>query len=180
MCHCIDFLLQASNNGVAQKNEEQIARHLDKHLPNFSKILEEVVELGHQLASKRLPNLDKLEELYQSWRDPLFHRKRNSSGEFSLIIKRITQPIDLPWPISQNVSSQPIDWKMVFYDEFLRYADRFYLTRKSSISKRRTIGGERFSINKWSTTKINFFLTKNLLKRTRDHEYEQQIEQLYQ
>lgn len=69
---------------------------------------------------------------------------------------------------------------MVFYDEFLRYADRFYLIKKISTSKRRTIGGERFSINKWSTNKINYFLIKNIFKRNSNNEYEQQIEQLYQ
>lgn len=158
---------------------------MDKHLPNFRKILDEVIELGHQLASKRLPNLEKLEALFRSWKDPASSRRRNPSGEFSLIIKRITHPIDLPWPSDQGHSSpsQPLDWKMVYYDEFLRYADRFYLIRKpspSSSSKRRTIGGERFCINKWSSTKINYFLTKNLLKRRSDHEYEQEIEQLYQ
>ena len=150
---------------------------MEKHLPNFTRILDEIIELGHQLSSKRLPNLEKLEEFYQLWKDPLSNRKRNPSGEFSLIIKRITHPVDVPWETNPS-----IDWKMVFYDEFVRYADRFYLIRKpssTSLSKRRTIGGERFSINKWSSNKINYFLTKNLLKRTNHHEYEKQIEQLY-
>jgi hypothetical protein len=69
---------------------------------------------------------------------------------------------------------------MVFYDEFIRYADRFYVTKKTSSSKRRTIGGERFSINKWSSNKINYFLTKNIFNRNSNNEYENQIEQLYQ
>jgi hypothetical protein len=75
--------------------------------------------------------------------------------------------------------TKSIDWKMVFYDEFIRYADRFYITKKTS-SKRRIIGGERFYINKWSTNKINYFQTKNIFKRNSNNEYEKQIDQLYQ
>jgi hypothetical protein len=103
-------------------------------------------------------------------------------GDFSLVIERITADIDQTFDSDEmNVSStKSIDWKMVFYDEFIRYADRFYLIKKISTSKRRTIGGERFSINKWSSNKINYFLTKNIFKRNSNHEYEQQIEQLYQ
>jgi hypothetical protein len=157
------------------KTERQIIRHLDKHLPNFDRILSEVIELGHQLASKRLPNLEKFEEFYQSWENPLA-KKRKSSGDFSLIIERITADIDQA-TISPGKS---INWKMVFYDEFIRYADRFYLIKKLSTSRRRTIGGERFSINKWSSNKINYFLTKNIFKRNPNNEYEKQIEQLYQ
>ena len=69
---------------------------------------------------------------------------------------------------------------MVFYDEFIRYADRFYITKKTSSTKRRIIGGERFYINKWSTNKINYFQTKNIFKRNPNNEYEKQIDQLYQ
>jgi hypothetical protein len=154
---------------------------LDKHLPNFDRILQEVIDLGQQLSSKRLPNLDKFEDLFQLWKNPSLGRKRNSSGDFTLLIKRITSDVETTWSpddVSPS-SSKPIDWKMVFYDEFLRYADRFYLIKKSTSSKRRTIGGERFAINKWSSNKINYFLTKNLFKRTSSNEYEKQIEQLY-
>ena len=69
---------------------------------------------------------------------------------------------------------------MVFYDEFIRYADRFYLTKIITTSRRRTIGGEQFSINKWSSNKINYFSIKNIFKRNSNNEYEKQIEQLYQ
>ena len=165
---------------MVHKSEEQIARHLEKHLPNFDRILCEVIELGHQLASKRLPNLEKFEEFYDAWRNPSGN-KHKSTGDFSLIIERITGEIDLTYdPNDTNYSStKAINWKMVFYDEFLRYADRFYVMKKSLPSKRRTIGGERFSINKWSSNKVNYFLTKNIFKRNRNNEYENQIEELY-
>jgi len=154
---------------------------LEKHLPNFNRIIYEATELGHQLSSKRLPNLEKFEEFYQLWKNPLAN-KRKSSGDFSLIIERIIADDDLTFNVDEiNFSPvKSINWKMVFYDEFIRYADRFYLIKKSSTSRRRTIGGERFSINKWSSNKINYFHTKNIFKRNPNNEYEKQIEQLYQ
>ena len=167
----------------APKTDEQIKRHLDKHLPNFDRILREVIELGHQLSSKRLPNLDKFEELYRLWKDPASSRKRKSSGDFSLIIKRISSSVDMALKADDLSvpSSKSINWQIVFFDEFLRYADRFYLPRKlSSTSKRRTIGGERFCLGKWSTNKVHYFLTKNLFQRSTDDDYEKQIDQLYQ
>ena len=102
-------------------------------------------------------------------------------GDFSLIIERITGDIDLSYNSDEiNFSRKTsINWKMVFYDEFIRYADRFYSTKKISSSKRRIIGGERFCINKWSPNKINYFLIKNILQRNSNLEYEKQIEQLY-
>jgi len=118
-----------------------------------------------------------LEEFYQLWKNPFANKRKSSGGDFSLIIERITADIDLTY---DSNSTKSINWKMVFYDEFIRYADRFYVTKKTSSSKRRTIGGERFSINKWSSNKINYFLTKNILKRNSNNEYENQIEQLYQ
>lgn len=127
-----------------------------------------------------MPNLEKFEEFYQLWKNPSAS-KRKSSADFSLIIERITNDLDITLN-SDTMSFSPkksINWKMVFYDEFIRYADRFHITKKTS-SKRRTIGGEQFSINKWSSNKINYFLTKNILKRNPNHEYEKQILQLYQ
>ncbi|CAF2791171.1 unnamed protein product [Rotaria sp. Silwood2] len=170
------------SNATVHKTEEQIARHLEKHLPNFDRILSESIEIGHQLSSKRLPNLEKFEEFHQSWKNPLANKRKSLSADFSLILERITSDMDLTSSSDEtNISpKQSINWKMVFYDEFIRYADRFYLTKKTSSSKRRTIGGERFSINKWSSNKINYFLTKNILKRNPNNEYEKQIEQLYQ
>jgi hypothetical protein len=125
--------------------------------------------------------LEKLEEFHQLWKNPLAN-KRKSSGDFSLLIERITADIDLTFTSDETTFPpiKSIDWKMVFYDEFLRYADRFYLLKKLSTSRRRTIGGERFSLNKWSSNKINYFLTKNIFKRNSNHDYEKQIEQLYQ
>ncbi|CAF0911479.1 unnamed protein product [Adineta ricciae] len=179
-CIVVDNQEKRISNPVVHKSEEQIVRHLEKHLPNFDRILYEVIELGHQLASKRLPNLAKFEEFYNVWRNPSGN-KHKSTGDFSLIIERITGEIDFTYdPNDMNYSAtKAINWKMVFYDEFLRYADRFYVMKKSLPSKRRTIGGERFSINKWSSNKINYFLTKNIFKRNRNNEYENQIEQLY-
>jgi hypothetical protein len=174
------MFLQISNTNV-HKTEEQIVRHLEKHLPNFDRILYEVIELGHQLSSKRLPNLEKFEEFYQLWRNPSAST-RKSSGDFSLIIQRINSDVELTVS-SDEMSISPtksIDWKMAFYKEFIRYADRFYIMKKPLPSKRRTIGGERFSINKWSSNKINYFLIKNIFKRTVSNEYEKHIEQLYQ
>ena len=158
------------------KNDKQISRHLNKHLPNFDRIISEVIELGHQLSSKRLPNLEKFDELYQAWKNPS-NKKRKSSGDFSLFIERIAADIDIDGTDNSPIKS--IDWKVVFYDEFLRYADRFYFFKKLTTSRRRTIGGERFSINKWSSQKINYFLIKNIFKRNSNDEYEKQIEQLY-
>ncbi|UJR13944.1 hypothetical protein I4U23_000947 [Adineta vaga] len=179
-CIILDNQEKKISNVTVHKTEEQIVRHLEKHLPNFDRILYEVIELGHQLASKRLPNLEKFDEFYQLWRNPLTH-KRKSIGDFSLIIERITGEIDLKFDSTETnySATKAINWKLVFYDEFIRYADRFYVTKKSLTSKRRTIGGERFSINKWSSSKINYFLTKNIFKRTSNNEYEKQIEQLY-
>ena len=166
-------LVQTTNvTTTGHKSDGQISRHLEKHLPNFDRIVDEVIELGHQLTSKRLANLDKLDELHQLWKNPSAMKKRHSSGNFSLLIPRITSDVE--------TAPTSIDWKMVFFDEFIRYADRFYLVKKSSPNRRRTIGGERFSINKWSNQKVQYFLTKNLFKRTANNEYEQQIEQLYQ
>lgn len=169
-----------TSHANVQKSEEQIARHLEKHLPNFDRIISEVIDLGRQLASKRLSNLSKFEEFYQLWKHPLTY-KRKSSGDFSLVIERITGDVDMIVDGNEMTFSPKkfIDWKMAFYDEFLRYADRFYLTKKLSTSKRRTIGGERFLLNKWSSNKVNYFHTKNLFKRNTNNEYEKQIEQLY-
>ncbi|CAF1101044.1 unnamed protein product [Rotaria sordida] len=181
-CIIVDNHDKKVTNVSVHKTEEQIARHLDKHLPNFDRILSEAIEIGHQLSSKRLPNLEKFEEFYQLWKNPLANKRKSLSTDFSLILERITNDIDLTSSSDETNFSpkKSINWKMVFYDEFTRYADRFYLTKKTSLSKRRTIGGERFSINKWSSNKINYFLTKNILKRNSNHEYEKQIEQLYQ
>lgn len=143
--------------------------------------MNEAIELGHQLSSKRLPNLEKFEEFYLLWRNPLAGHKRKTTGDFSLIIERITNDMEVTSSPDETsyAPKKSIDWKMAFYDEFIRYADRFYISKKTS-SKRRTIGGERFSINKWSSNKINYFLTKNILSRNPINEYEKQIEQLYQ
>jgi hypothetical protein len=161
-----------------------MARHLDKYLPNFERIVYEVIELGQQLSSTRLPNLDKLDEFYQTWRNPIGNRKSNGTGEFSLILKRVQTDLDTSRLLDDNGSlllPRTIDWKMIFYDEFVRYADRFYPMKKSSSTiKRRTIGGERFAMNKWSSTKIAYFSLKNLFRRTINNEHEKQIEQLYQ
>ncbi|CAF3399345.1 unnamed protein product [Rotaria socialis] len=180
-CIVVDNPEKKVSNVNVHKTDEQIVRHLDKHLPNFDQILNEAIEVGHQLSSKRLPNLEKFEEFYQLWKNPTACHRRKSSADFSLIIERITSDIDLTSSSDETNFSQKksINWKMVFYDEFIRYADRFYLTKKNP-SKRRTIGGERFSINKWSSNKTNYFLTKNILKRNSNNEYEKQIEQLYQ
>lgn len=176
-----DCLVEKKDNSVnTPKTDKQLTRHLNKHLPNFDRIIPEVIELGHQLSSKRLPNLEKFEEFYQAWKNPS-GKKRKSPGDFSLFIERIAADIDLNVDHEQTGNSpiKAIDWKMVFYDEFLRYADRFYLMKKPTASRRRTIGGERFSLNKWSSQKINYFSTKNIFKRNSNIEYETQIEQLY-
>lgn len=149
-------------------------------MPNFDRIISEVIDLGHRLASKRLSNLNKFEEFYQQWKYPLAY-KRTSSENFSLIIERITGDVDVIVDGDEQTISpkKSIDWKMAFYDEFIRYADRFYLTKKTTTSQRRIIGGERFLLSKWSSNKLNYFHTKNIVKRNSNSEYEKQIEQLY-
>ncbi len=57
--------------------------------------------------------------------------KRKSSENFSLIIERITGDVDVIIDGNEQTISpkKSIDWKMAFYDEFIRYADRFYLMK---------------------------------------------------
>ncbi|CAF4534537.1 unnamed protein product [Rotaria socialis] len=122
-CIVVDNPEKKVSNVNVHKTDEQIVRHLDKHLPNFDQILNEAIEVGHQLSSKRLPNLEKFEEFYQLWKNPTACHRRKSSADFSLIIERITSDIDLTSSSDETNFSQKksINWKMMNFTCELRF-----------------------------------------------------------